>query len=71
MKSEDIICTFVKEGHRSILASDYTAGDIKNGSFSAHSFNQHYLSIPQYTGSWGNRFQETHCIRKDDILVIA
>ena len=24
--------------------------------------NQHYLSIPQYTGSWGNRFYETHGI---------
>ena len=23
---------------------------------------QHYRSLPQYTGSWGNRFQETHGI---------
>ena len=32
----------------------------ENGSFSVHSFNQHYLSIAQFTGSWGNRFQEIH-----------
>ena len=24
-----------------------------------HSFNKHYRSIPEYTGSWENRFQET------------
>ena len=31
--------------------------------FSVHSFNEHYLFIsfiPEYIGSWGNRFQETH-----------
>ena len=30
----------------------------KNGCFSVRSFNQHYLSIPQYnyTGSWKHRF---------------
>ena len=33
-------------------------------SFSVHSLNQQYLSIPQYKGSWGNRFQETNGICK-------
>ena len=33
-----------------------------NGSFSVHSLNEYYLSITQYTGSWENCFQETHCI---------
>ena len=33
----------------------------ENGSFSS-SFNEHYLSIPQYTGSLGNRFQEKHLV---------
>ena len=32
----------------------------ENGSF--NSFNQLYLSIPRYTWSWGNRFQETYVI---------
>ena len=31
----------------------------ENGSFSLHSFNEHYLSIPHNTGSWENRFLET------------
>ena len=25
-----------------------------------YSFNQRYLFIPKYTGSWGNPFHETH-----------
>ena len=29
-------------------------------SLSAHSINEHHLSIPQYKGSGGNHFQETH-----------
>ena len=33
----------------------------KQGSFSGHYFNQHCPTIPQYTGSWGNRYQETSC----------
>ena len=36
------------------------SGCHENCSFSVHSYNQHYLSIPQYTGSWRNSFQETH-----------
>ena len=34
----------------------------ENGFLSVHSFNEHYLSIQHYTGSWGNRFQETQGI---------
>ena len=34
----------------------------ENISSSARSFNQYYLSIPQYTGSCGSRFQETNGI---------
>ena len=29
-------------------------------SFSVQSFNEHSLSIPEYTGNGENRFQETH-----------
>ena len=29
----------------------------ENGSFSVHTCNQHYLSTPQYTGSWGTDFR--------------
>ena len=32
----------------------------ENDSFCVSSLNQHYLSVPQYTGSWGNRFQDTN-----------
>ena len=28
--------------------------------FSVHSFNEHYLSIPQYRGCWGNLFKDAH-----------
>ena len=31
----------------------------ENGSLSLHSFNQHNLSVPQYTGSWGNSKRNT------------
>ena len=44
----------------------------RNSFFCVHAFDQHYLSIPQYTGSWGNRFPETHGISFDhfhEILV--
>ena len=34
----------------------------ENGSFSAYSFNQCFLSVLQYTGSWWSRFQETYGI---------
>ena len=34
----------------------------ENGSSSVHSFNDYYLSIHHYTGSWRNRFQETRGI---------
>ena len=38
-------------------------GFIKTVPSSVHSLNEHYLSIPQYTGiSWGNVFQDTHGI---------
>ena len=41
----------------------------ENGSFSVHSINEHYLSIPEYTGRWGNRFQNLyislHLINKE------
>ena len=30
--------------------------------YSGHSINEHYLSFPQYTGSWVNLFQETYGI---------
>ena len=30
----------------------------EKGSFSVHSFNDYYLSIPECTVSWGNHFQE-------------
>ena len=42
----------------------------ENGSSTVHSFNQLYLhlSILQYTGSWGNRLQETHGISMIYIL---
>ena len=31
-----------------------------SGSFSVISYNQNYLHVPTYTGSWGNRFQDAH-----------
>ena len=34
-------------------------GTDENNAFSVHYINQYCLSIPQYTGSLGNRFQET------------
>ena len=42
----------------------------ENGFFSVHSFNEYDLSIPDYIGSWGNRFQETHSILCDDIPIL-
>ena len=30
------------------------------GSFGVQSFSEHYLAIPECTGSWGNYFQEIH-----------
>ena len=42
----------------------------ENGSFSVHSFDEHYLSIPQFTGSTGDRFQETHSITMVNHLLL-
>ena len=41
-----------------VYSSDYSWFH-ENGSYSVDSFNEYYLSILQYTGSRGNRFQET------------
>ena len=35
---------------------------LQNCFFSVHIFYENYLSIPQYTGCWGNRFQETYVV---------
>ena len=43
----------------------------ENGSFIVHSFNSYYLSIPEYTCSWGNRFQETHGIKLINFLLVV
>ena len=37
-----------------------TAGFIKAVPSVYNPLNGHYLSIPEFLGIWGNRFQETH-----------
>ena len=49
----------------------HTAGFLKKSFFSVHSFNEHFLSIPQYTSSWGNRFKDTHGICLDEKKCIS